>query len=192
MMAKIRDSGMPEEDYWNSLFKVDEILNAFQVGPEIDSVVDFGAGYGTFSLPVAQRVSGVVYAIDIELELLSRLFQKALKQGILNVIPRRRDIVEQGTGCADSSIDLVLLFNILHCQHPEFLLDESFRVLRPGGRLAVLHWVSHLKTPRGPDLSIRPTPEQCIEWSERAGFSFDPENHLDVGLWHFGLMFTKP
>jgi ubiquinone/menaquinone biosynthesis C-methylase UbiE len=191
-MAVIRDSGMPEEEYWNSFFNIEDILDVFQVGPEIDNVVDIGSGYGTFTLPVAKRIGGVIYAIDIETILLSNLFTKALKLDIRNLIPRCRDIVEQGTGCKDSSIDLVLLFNILHCQHPEVLLEEAFRVLSPGGRLAVMHWVPLIKTPRGPDLPIRPTPEKCIEWATRCGFLHSVDDIFNFKPWHYGLDFSKP
>jgi hypothetical protein len=38
------------------------------------------------------------------------------------------------------------------------LLREAFRILRPHGVLGVIHWVHDARTPRGPDLRIRPRP----------------------------------
>ena len=188
-MVKVRDSGMPEEEIWGTFFNVDEILDVFQIDSEIDDVADVGAGYGTFSLPVAQRIGGVVYAVDIETVSLSRLFQKSLKQGITNIIPRRRDVFEEGTGCNDASVAMVLLFNLLHCENPGALLDEAYRILKPDGRLAIINWIVDPMTPRGPDLDIRPTPEQCIDWSSNSGFLH--QDMFDFKPWHYGLSFSK-
>jgi hypothetical protein len=51
---KIRDSGMPEEAYWESLFDVPLILSKLGIG-RFGDVVELGCGYGTFSIPVAGR-----------------------------------------------------------------------------------------------------------------------------------------
>jgi len=51
-MAKVRDSGMPEEAFWESLFDVPLILDSFGVRADIGDVIEFGCGYGTFTIPV--------------------------------------------------------------------------------------------------------------------------------------------
>jgi hypothetical protein len=52
-----------------------------------------------------------------------------------------------------------MLFNILHCEDPVGLLRETYRNLREGGALGVIHWNPDPDTPRGPPMSIRPGPE---------------------------------
>jgi SAM-dependent methyltransferase len=66
MSMKVRDSGMPEEAYWESLFDIPLILDSFAIGTGIGDVVEFGCGYGTFTVPVARRISGLLHALDIE------------------------------------------------------------------------------------------------------------------------------
>jgi ubiquinone/menaquinone biosynthesis C-methylase UbiE len=77
--------------------------------------------------------------------------------------------MRDGTGLADCGADIVMLFNLLHCEQPLDLLAEARRTLQPGGRVGVVHWRSDIPTPRGPDLSIRPSPEQCAAWLREAG-----------------------
>jgi predicted methyltransferase len=71
-------------------------------------------------------------------------------------------------------------------------MEEAFRVLIPGGHLAVIHWNYDPATPRGPALEIRPRPEQCIEWGRKAGFTFDERERVDLKPHHYGLRFRKP
>jgi predicted RNA methylase len=63
---KTRESGMPEEDRWKSFFDPELILNELGLDRTCQMVVDLGSGYGTFCIPAAQRITGTVYAIDID------------------------------------------------------------------------------------------------------------------------------
>jgi hypothetical protein len=57
---KTRESGMPPEDVWQGFFDPVVILDKLGLTSECEFVVDFGCGYGTFSIPAAQIVRGVV------------------------------------------------------------------------------------------------------------------------------------
>jgi len=188
---KVRDSDMPEEDYWESLFDIPLILDSFAIGTDIGDVVEFGCGYGTFTVPVARRISGLLHAQDIEPAMVLKVAERYRHEGLSNVRAEVRDVIEQGTGLRDGSMDLALLFNILHHDQPLVLLREVFRVLKPSGRLAVIHWNHDPATPRGPDLSIRPRPEQCIAWGKEAGFLFLSPERFDLKPYHFGLLFRN-
>jgi hypothetical protein len=107
-----------------------------------------------------------------------------------NVIAVQRDFVIEGTGVSDRSVGYAMLLNILHAENPEGLLREAYRVLRVGGTVAVTHWIYDERTPRGPPLSIRPRPEQCVGWLQAAGFrSVSP--HIDLPPFHYGLFAIK-
>ena len=83
-----------------------------------------------------------------------------------------------------------MLFNILHAENPVGLLREAFRILRPGGKAGVIHWNYDPSTPRGPDLSIRPRPEQCRAWMREAGCHLTLP-FVDLPPFHYGLVGLK-
>jgi SAM-dependent methyltransferase len=158
---KTRESGMPAENYWDTFFDPPRILKTLGLDRAEGAVVDVGAGYGTFTMAAARCTGREIVAIDIEQPLLDRLAAKARAEGLFNVTPVVRDVMRDGTGLPDGGADIVLLFNLLHCEQPLELLKEAWRTLRRGGRVGIMHWRSDILTPRGPDLSIRPSPEQC-------------------------------
>ncbi|CAN5319814.1 hypothetical protein BH10PLA2_BH10PLA2_30390 [soil metagenome] len=111
--------------------------------------MEFGCGYGTFTIPAAQLVGGRVFALDIEREMVAVTARKAAEAGLHNVVVNDRDFVETGCGRPDASVDYALLFNILHLEDPVRLLREARRALVPGGKAGIIHWRSDLETPRG-------------------------------------------
>jgi SAM-dependent methyltransferase len=167
---KVRDSGMPVEADWERFFDARQILAKLDFNDFKADVVDFGCGYGTFSVPAARLTSGTVYALDIDPEMINATAARAASFGVGNVKAIERDFVAEGTGLPDASTDYAMLFNILHAEDPVGLLREAWRVLRPGGKVSVIHWVYDAATPRGPSLSIRPPPEHCRTWVQHAGF----------------------
>ena len=189
---KVRDSGMPEEEMWSEFFKPEKILATFGLDRGLGDIVEFGCGYGTFTLAAAKLATGIVHALDIEPEMVETVQEKCLQAGIENVRAAVRDFVAEGSGLQHDSIDAALLFNILHHEEPVALMKEAFRILKPGGRLAVIHWNYDPATPRGPAMEIRPRPEQCIAWGRTAGFTFDEGGRFHLPPYHYGLLFRKP
>src|SRR6185369_9537846 len=128
---KVRDSGMPDEEMWSGFFDPDKVLAVFGLDRGVEDMVEFGCGYGTFTLAAAKIATGTVHALDIEPEMVDVVLQKCVDAGITNVQARVRDFVGAGTGLADSSMDAALLFNILHHEEPVALMKEALRVLKP-------------------------------------------------------------
>ncbi|MBC7962329.1 MAG: class I SAM-dependent methyltransferase [Steroidobacteraceae bacterium] len=189
---KVRDSGMPDEEMWTGFFDPAKVLAVLGLDRGVQDLVEFGCGYGTFTLAAAGIASGTVHALDIEPEMVAVVRQKCREAGILNVQATVHDFVSNGTGLADNAMDAALLFNILHHEEPLSLMKEALRVLKPNGMLAVIHWNHDPTTPRGPAMEIRPRPEQCIAWGRAAGFSFVEQNRHDLPPYHYGLLFRKP
>ena len=178
---------MPPQDYWETLFDVPLILDAFGFGAKTGDVAELGCGYGTFTLPLARRIRGTVHTIDIEAVMVAITADRAARGGLANVKAQTGDVLTSGFGPAPDSCDAALLFNILHCEEPVQVLRAAREVVRPGGLVAVIHWRSDLATPRGPDLSIRPQPAQIAAWAAQSG-GFEPaEAAFLLPPWHFGL-----
>lgn len=154
------------------------------------NVVEFGCGYGLFTVEAAKRSSGTAYALDIDPEMIAATTEAARKAGVTNVQPTERDFVIDGTGLLSESCDYAMVFNLLHIDEPVTLLREAFRVPQPGGKLGIIHWNIDPATPRGSSMAIRPTPEQCRRWAEEAGFRHVREEP-GIATWHWGLLMQR-
>lgn len=181
---------MPPEDTWADFFNVDLILSELNINSKISDLVEIGCGYGTFTIPTSKQISGNLYTFDVENDMLVIVNEKLTNQHINNVILEQRDVLTQTTGLADNSIDYVMLFNILHHDSPIDFINEAFRILKQNGKIGILHWRSDISTPRGPDLSIRPKPEQVLQWIDKSKFKIEKEPVV-IEPYHYGLVISK-
>lgn len=188
---KTRDSGMPAEDWWTTFFDPPAILQAIGLDQLNGPVVDVGCGYGTFTLALARMTRHPVIALDIEPDMVALTRGKAVQAGFTHVDARLVDVTDGSLGVPPGSVDVVLLFNILHCEAPLDLLKAAHMALRRDGRVGVIHWRSDIPTPRGPDLSIRPKPDQCRSWLVKTGFQIRSEA-TTLPPYHFGMVGCKP
>lgn len=189
---KLRESGMPEEEYWETLFDVDLILDRLGLTNIRGDIFELGCGYGTFTIPVARRMSGTLRTCDIEPEMVERTRRRAEIEGIGNIRCEGWDVFESGFGVPSGSQAGCLLFNILHCEEPVRLLKEAGRVINSQGAVYVIHWRFDPTTPRGPSMEIRPRPEPIREWAETAGLVATSNGIIDLPPYHYGFVFTKP
>jgi len=189
-MGKGRQSGMPDASTWGAFFEPDRMLAALDC-PQTGDVVEFGCGYGLFSIAAAKRTTGVVYALDIDPMMVQATAARAADAAVDNIVVQQRDFLVDGCGRPDASLAYAMLFNILHIEEPGRLLAQAFRALAPGGRLAIAHWRSDIITPRGPSLDIRPTLPQSRTWAEQAGFRFLHGSNLPCSDWHWGMVVQR-
>jgi ubiquinone/menaquinone biosynthesis C-methylase UbiE len=111
------------------------------------TVLDFGCGYGAYTIPVARIVGaqGRVYALDKDKEALDGLMQKAESAGLKN-IERMETSGELEIELADESVDAVLLFDVFHSFYfPQAddrrrLLGEISRIMKPSAFLSISVW----------------------------------------------------
>jgi ubiquinone/menaquinone biosynthesis C-methylase UbiE len=187
---KARESGMPEEIMWQQYFDVDKIFDELEIDNKIEKLVDFGFGYGTFTIPASKRIRGNVYAYDIEHTLIQELEIKLKKNKIKNVLLLNKDFFAHGTNLQNEEIDFVMLFNILHAEKSVDILKETYRILKKNGKVGVIHWQYDSSTPRGPSMLIRPKPEELKNMLQQAGFSIIKHN-INLPPYHYGILAKK-
>jgi SAM-dependent methyltransferase len=187
---KVADSGMPEEDYWNSLFDIPLIIQWLNLESVSGPIVEAGCGYGTFTLPIAKEAKYPIYAFDIESEMIQRTEKHLQKAEIRNVHVIQRDIVDQGTGLESESAGLALLFNILHFAERRIMLEEACRILKPSGIVAIIHWRKDIPTPRGPALHLRPDRKIILDTISGMDLSVF-ENDRILKPYHWGIQLNK-
>ena len=126
--------------------KPTELLKTIGLEKE-DSVLDYGCGAGSYSIPASDIVGdkGKVYALDIHPKSIEYVKKRAMKQGITNL-----ETILSGleTGLPNGSIDFALVLDVFYwVKNRQALLKEVSRILKPSGRLILL--VDHM------------TPEDC-------------------------------
>ncbi len=116
---------------------------------------------------------------------------KAQVAGVANIELTRRDFVVDGSGLAESIVDYVYAVQYSHAEERMGLLREALRVLRPNGKLAIIHWNYDASTPRGPSMSIRPRPGECRAWAEEVGFVASISHDIDLPPYHYGVLLER-
>jgi ubiquinone/menaquinone biosynthesis C-methylase UbiE/biotin operon repressor len=104
-------------------------------------IADLGAGEGTISQLMAQRAKQVI-AIDNSEKMVEFGSELARKHGIENLEYRLGDLEE--VPIKSGTVDLAFLSQALHhARHPERAIAEAWRILKPGGRIAILDLNRH-------------------------------------------------
>ncbi|HBB75992.1 MAG TPA: SAM-dependent methyltransferase [Planctomycetaceae bacterium] len=172
----VRESRQREED-------CRQLLEALEIRPG-QTICDLGCGNGFYTVELARRVGpeGIVYAVDIQPEMLRMLARLAAEQGLGNIRPILGTVIDPRV--PPDTCDLVLCVDVYHeFSHPEQMLARIRASLSAGGRLVLAEF-------RGEDpaVPIKPlhkmTKAQIRSELEPAGFAvvreFDqlPWQHL--------------
>jgi ubiquinone/menaquinone biosynthesis C-methylase UbiE/biotin operon repressor len=104
-------------------------------------IADLGAGEGTISQLMAQRAKRVI-AIDNAPKMVEFGAELSRKHGIGNLEYRLGDL--EDVPIRSGTVDLAFLSQALHhALHPERAMAEAWRILKPGGRIAILDLNRH-------------------------------------------------
>jgi len=167
--------------------------NAYRIGfKEGMQIADFGSGSGAY-IPVLSDIvgiSGTVYAVDVQRDLLTRIQNEATKEGRENVKIVWSDIeAVGGIGIKDELLDGALLSNTLfQVDNKIVLIKEVWRTLRKGGTLAVIDWEDSFGG-LGPTQNSVVTKAEAILLCTDNGFAL--KNDFQAGKHHYGLIFIK-
>ncbi len=126
----------PDRDVWQ---KPDQIMDALQIA-EGAKVADIGAGAGWSTIRIARRVGprGLVYAQDVQRQMLEAIRRRVAKEGLVNVETRLGE--GSNPNLPFNSLDAVLVLDV----YPEVedrvtFLRNLARSLKPGGRIGIVH-----------------------------------------------------
>jgi len=101
-------------------------------------ICDLGCGNGFYTLELARRVGpdGVVYAVDIQPEMLRMLARLAAEEGLTNIRPILGTFVDPRL--PKGEVDVVLCVDVYHeFSHPEQMLARMRESLAKGGQVVL-------------------------------------------------------
>ena len=107
-----------------------------------DAVVDLGCGDGNLEDEIEKRKSGcLVYAIDLDPEVLSKLTEKKYKKITVKILNQNVNYFLETNGLSD--IDVVLMNAVIHetnasaeqSRYLDRFFDESGKLLKTGGKI---------------------------------------------------------
>ena len=105
------------------------------------AVLDVGCGTGASALAAAEAVGakGTVLGVDLAEKLLEKARAKAIQRHIGNVAFRSADMTV--LGFPDNHFNAVIsVFSIFFVPDMEALVKELWRMVKPGGKLAITTW----------------------------------------------------
>jgi ubiquinone/menaquinone biosynthesis C-methylase UbiE len=155
----------PDRDIWQ---KPDRIMDALGIADR-SVVADLGAGGGWFTIRLARRVgpNGVVYAEDVQSQMIEATERRVGREGLRNV--KTWLGTAEDPRLPERSLDAILIVDTYHeMEHPVTLLSNAAKALKPQGRLGIVDFKKDGFGP-GPALEDRVDPEVIIRDAQAAG-----------------------
>lgn len=120
-------------------------------------IVEIGAGTAFFSVAFLKQFEpSIIFACDIS-DIMVNWVQENISPDYPSIIPIKNQ--EKSVPLDDQSADLVFMIALHHeLDSPELILDEAYRLLKPGGKVLIVDWKKE-EMPQGPPLTIRCRPE---------------------------------
>ena len=152
-------------------------------------VADFGCGSGGWVIPLAKRLEqGIVYAIDLQEEMLSALESKLKVENIQNVRKILSNIEEEkDLKLSPLSCNLVLMTNLLfQVEDKKQIFKQADRVLKKKGKILVVDW--------NKDAVLSPDQKSVSQDEVKkiaSEFNLELKKEFSAGNYHYALVFEK-
>ena len=159
-----------------------------QIGLKPNQVLcDIGAGSGIFTLAAARITSGMVYALDIQQDMLNYIDQKAKAENLTNIqlIP----VHGQTFDLPDATVDIILMVTVFHeIFDKSTFLAETHRILNKDGQVMLIEFHGS-RTPMGPPPERRISKPDAKALFNTAGFNLIKD--FDLGKNFYCNVFQK-
>lgn len=176
-----------------------DILNPFKILERLNIrrgswVADLGCGStGHFVFPAAQMIGadGKVFAVDIRKIALQAVEKAAKHEHFWNIEIVWSDIEVLGAArIPDASLDLTLVVDNLYlADNRDGLIQEAWRLTKPGGTLLCIEWMPG-RTLLGPPDDRRLPQGEADRWWQRHGWL--PLEAFEAGRFHYALAYQRP
>ncbi len=181
----------PDRDTWQ---RPDQIMDALGIA-DASVVADVGAGSGFFTIRLARRVgpNGIVYAQDVQQEMLAAITRRVQREGLTNV----RAVRGEGSNpnLPRGKFDAILMVGVYHeIDDRVTMLQNLAAALKPQGRLGVIDFKLNGGGGPGPALEERVDPQIVVQDADKARLrllsqeSFLPYQYLVI----FGRINAAP
>jgi SAM-dependent methyltransferase len=177
---------LPDRDLWQMPEQIMDVLGI----AEASIVADVGAGSGWFTVRLARRVgpNGVVYAQDVQPEMIAAITRRVEREELTNVVPTRGD--ESDPRLPANRLDAIVLVGVYYeIRDKVTMLRNLAAALKPQGRIGVVDFKLQPAGGPGPELSERFDPQIVIRDGATAGLQL--QSHETFLPYQYLLVFSK-
>jgi SAM-dependent methyltransferase len=158
----------PDREAWQ---KPEQVMIALGIAD--GSVVgDLGAAGGWFTIRLARFVgpNGLVYAEDVQRQMIEAIERRVRREGPQNMAPVRTVLGDtKDPHLPAGRLDAILIVETYHeMEDPVTLLRNAARALRPNGRIGIIDYKKDGLGP-GPLMEDRVDPETIVRDADAAG-----------------------
>jgi predicted methyltransferase len=161
-------------------------------------VADLGAGGGWFTIQLARRVGphGLVYAEDVQAQMLDAIHRRAQRENLSNV---RTVLGTANDPKLPRSLDAAIIVDVYHemacaakpsCDEPVALLKNVARALKPQGRLGIVDFFPGEGGP-GPAPDERVDPDTVVRAAAAAGLQLVKRRAVPPFQFQYLLVFGR-
>ena len=160
--------------------------------PQGITFLDLGCGQGNYSLAAANLIgpTGLVYAVDLWEEGIAALKERAAREGRANLMPLAAGAsqVPLESGSVDVGLMATVLHDLVEAGTAAGALAEVSRVIKAGGRLAIVEF-HKIDGPPGPPRPIRLDPAEVEALV--APYGFVRPQTVNLGPYNYLITFVK-
>lgn len=166
---------------------VSKLIRNMDIKPT-DVIADIGAGsgYHVFKMaPIAKE--GLIYAVDIQEEMLNAIRQKMKKGLAKNVTPIKGN--DKSVELPENTVDKILMVDVYHeFSYPIEMIASMKKALKTDGKIYLIEYRG--EDPKVPIKDVhKMTQAQSVKEMEAAGFKL--EVNLENLPWQHCMVFVK-